>query len=270
MTHRKPAQYRALAARVRPLLACAACVAAAQGLTDGAHAAATFYGATPYLSAADSPFAGQSFSQFYLETFEDGKLDVPGVTILNNQPGGAPMGVLGPGPAEDSVDADDGVIDGLGQGGHSYGNTANQANGSFGITIQFDAQALGGLPTHAGLVWTDGSSTALTVFEAFDANGVSLGTIGPVKVGDNSFFGTTAEDRFFGVSNAGGISRLVIRDPGSVNSMEIDHLQYGIAGGGATVPEPASWALVAAGGLLLGTRRRRQGAAARRESRTPR
>jgi hypothetical protein len=219
---------------------CGACFSTAQ-------AATTFYGPTPYLSFSDSPFASISLQQFYLETFESGKITVPGVAITNNQPGGAPFGIVGPGQFEDSVDADDGTIDGLGQAGHSYANLANQGNGSFGISITFNPTVLGGLPTYAGLVWTDGSTTAPTVFEAFDALGNSLGTIGPVKIGDNSFAGTTAEDRFFGVSNSTGISKITIRDPGSINSLEIDHLQYGLDVPAPAVPEPSSLTLLAIG-----------------------
>jgi hypothetical protein len=230
--------YRRIQSRKLAKLGCRAvsfALAASCITAKTAAAAPIFYGPTPYLSFADSPFKSLALKQFYLETFEDGKLNVPGITITNNQPGGAPMGVVGPGIFEDSVDGDDGKIDGLGQNGHSYANIANQGNGSFGITLSFNSAPLGGLPTFAGLVWTDGSQTAPTLFEAFDANGNSLGTIGPVKIGDNSFAGTTAEDHFFGVSNPAGISRITIRDPGSINSLEIDHVQYGL-----DVPRPVS------------------------------
>lgn len=42
---------------------------------------ATFYGPTPYLSFRDSPFSGTNFSYFYLEDFEDGLLNTPGVNV---------------------------------------------------------------------------------------------------------------------------------------------------------------------------------------------
>lgn len=214
-----------------------------------ASAAATFYGPTPYLSFADSPFKGLSLAQFYLETFEGGALNTPGVVITNNKPGGSQLGVVGPGVFEDSVDADDGKIDGLGQNGHSYASLPNEGYGSFGLTVTFSAAKLNGLPTYAGLVWTDGSQTAPTIFEAFDSAGHSLGTIGPVKIGDASFAGTTGEDRFFGVFNADGISKITIRDPGSTNNLEIDHLQYGL--NISAVPEPSSFQLLLAGMLGL-------------------
>ena len=188
----------------------------------------TLYGPTPYLSFSDSPFSTLSLAQFYLEDFEDGLLNTPGVEITNNTPGGLPLGVVGPGFFGDSVDADDGVIDGLGRNGRSFASLSNESTEDFGFTISFSDNALGGFPTYAGLVWTDGSQTAPTLFEAFDANGNSLGVVGPVKIGDNSFAGTTAEDSFFGAHYSGGISKLIIRDPGGVNTLEIDHLQYGL------------------------------------------
>ena len=215
--------------------------------TQSVSAATTLYGPTPYLSFADSPFktVSSSLAQFYLETFEDGLLNTIGVAITTNQPGGSPLGVVGPNAFRDSVDVDDGLIDGLGKNGHSYANLANNGYENFGLTITFSASALNGLPTYAGLVWTDGSLTQSTVFEAFDASGTSLGTVGPVKLGDSSFAGTTEEDRFLGVFNTNGISKLTIRTPDGVNNLEIDHLQYGLAT--AAVPEPSSFSLFAVG-----------------------
>ena len=171
-------------------------------------------GPTPYLCQGDSPFAGVSFDWRYLETFESGMLQVPGVTPSTGV-------VIGPGGQTDSVDCDDGVIDGNGTNGRSFFSPA----GSIGIRFTFDAAVLGALPTHAGIVWTDGLN--FIHFEAFDAQGVSLGTL----VGDHadgSFSGTTAEDRFYGVINAGGISSILISNDGG--GIEVDHLQYGFAG----------------------------------------
>src|SRR5438034_5081946 len=93
----------------------------------------TFIGPTPYLSKNDSPFltsinAGTTF----LETFESGALATPGVTAS----AGA---VFGPGGLTDSVDGDDGAIDGSGTNGHSFFSGA----GSTGITFTFDAGVLG-------------------------------------------------------------------------------------------------------------------------------
>jgi hypothetical protein len=198
--------------------------------------AQTFLGPTPYLSKADSPFAASiAAGTTFLETFESGALITPGVTIS------AGAGVIGPSSITDSVDADDGAIDGSGTGGHSLFNPS----GATGITFTFDASVLGHLPTQVGIVWTDGAGT--TLFEAFGPGGVPLGSIGPVAIADGSFNGTTAEDRFFGVINAGGISS--IRISNTSGGIEVDHLQYGIFG---AAPAPAApIPAVSPGALLL-------------------
>src|SRR5262245_58046922 len=109
-------------------------------------AKADFLGPTPYLSFADSPFNGGSFSSFFLEDFEDGALNTPGVTAS------AGWSVLGPGAFTDSVDGDDGAIDGSGTRGHSFFSNSTQST----LTFTFNAAALGGaLPTAVGIVWTD-------------------------------------------------------------------------------------------------------------------
>lgn len=207
--------------------------------------AATLLGPSPYLSFADSPFSGQTFSYFYLETFESGTLQTPGVSFT---PGAL---ILGPSSLTDSVDADDGAIDGSGMRGHSL-----LSNGAGTIVFTFNAAALGGLPTSVGIVWTDVGNATPTLgvgpvtFQAFDAASNSLGTIGPVVLGDGNAAGGTAEDRFFGVVNPGGISSIAIGMSNSVD-WEVDHLQYGFEA--ESVPEPASWmlAMCGLGGFLL-------------------
>jgi hypothetical protein len=203
---------------------------------------AALLGPSPYLSFADSPFQSLPFSYFHLETFEDGLFNVPGVTAISNTPG-TTFGACGPGVFGDSVDGDDGVLDGLGTNGWSGCDPANVSTDDLGYTFVFSLAALGSFPTHVGLAWTDGSTTASTQFEAFDALGISLGVIGPVKISDGNFAGGTAEDRFFGVANPGGISKVTIRSPGGNNDLTIDHLQYGAS----AIPEPASLLLVVGG-----------------------
>ena len=214
-------------------------IAYSMGILTEVHAA-TFFGPTPYLEAADSPFSGTSFQYYYLEDFEDGLLNTPGVAISHGR-------TTGSGDFTDSVDADDGFIDGNGNAGDSW-RTLRDTNS---LTIEFDVAALTTLPTHAGVVWTDvgevtsGSFGIGTVsFEAFDALGVSLGIVGPNILGDGSNRGGTAEDRFYGVVSTGGIASMVITTSNSVD-WEIDHVQYGLA----SVPVPGA-ALLFGSGLI--------------------
>lgn len=176
----------------------------------------TFTGPTPYLSRADSPFLAQiNAGQMYLDDFECGVLSVPGVTPSAGSV--VPPGFEG---LIDSVDADDGAIDGSGLGGHSFFS----GDGATGITFTFNQTTLGAFPTQVGIVWTDGNGT--TTFEAFDSIGGSLGTVGPVSIADGSNSGETAEDRFFGVTFAGGISAIKISN--TSGGIEVDHLQFGL------------------------------------------
>ena len=173
---------------------------------------------------SDSPFAAEflagNFSYFHLEDFEDGMQNTPGVTPDAGN-------VLTPAtPSVDSVDADDGVVNGSGSGGHSW----FFETGTTGVTWIFDQTVLGAFPTHVGIVWTDGNNNIQ--FEAFDAMGASLGTRDGSHA-DNSFFGETAEDRFYGVIDSSGISKITLRSGisgGGGNGgggIEMDHLQYG-------------------------------------------
>ena len=208
---------------------------------------AQLLGPSVYLRAADSPFAGLGpWTYWHLETFEDHLFNVPGVS---GSAGGVTSVVFGP-HVHDSVDEDDGVIDGSGLLGDDYFSSS----GPSGISFVFDAAVLGSLPTHAGLVWTDGANSIF--FEAFDQNGISLGT----RMGDHanaSINGETIDDRFYGAVHAGGISRIFIAS--GVAGIEIDHLQYGVRAT-STVPEPATVLLVGAGllGVAAGAHRRRR------------
>ncbi len=191
---------------------------------------------------ADSPFAGETFSYFHLEDFEDHLFNTPGVSA---SAGGVTSVVFGP-SIHDSVDADDGVIDGSGLDGDSYFS----ASGSAGITFTFDDAVLGTLPTHVGIVWTDGGGT--TTFEAFDSNGDSLGIIGPVTVATSGNEGQTDEDSFFGVTNIDGISSIFISN--SSGGIEVDHLQYGLA----AIPVPGAVWLFGSGLIsMIGLARRK-------------
>lgn len=185
--------------------------------------ASNLLGPSQYFSFADSPFNSLTPSYFHLEDFEDQTLNTLGVTALPEAAASARTQGFS-GAIIDSVDGDDGAIDGLGYGsGAIMGDSFFASTGSNGITFSFDEATLNGYPTHVGIVWTDGAGT--TFFEAFDANGISLGGIGPVSIADNNFLGATDEDRFFGIIQPNGISKIFISN--SSGGIEVDHLQYG-------------------------------------------
>lgn len=205
------------------------------------------FGPSAYVQASDSPFDGIDFSggYFHLEDFEDHALNTPGAAGIT---GGPTSVVFGPG-VHDSVDIDDGVLDGSGLAGDSW----FFSGASTGFT--FSAAALGALPTHVGLVWTDGPFQTPVSFTAIGADGVTaVCSIGPAAgFANSSFNGETAEDRFFGCSDAGGISRIQITNSLG-GGIEVDHLQYGNARE-SEVPEPLTITLLGVGGVFLARRR---------------
>jgi hypothetical protein len=192
-------------------------------------------GVTPGCGTADSPFKGKAYTYFHLETFEDGLLNTPGVAAFGGN-------VFGPAVDANSVDADDGAVDGLGAAGRSY-------IGPDGYEFRFDVATLGQLPTDVGIVVTNGGGGALQV----DFLDMALNPAGSLFVGD-ALDGQTAGDRFVGITGStpiGGI-RFVNYFGGKI---EVDHLQYGVPG---AVPEPASWAMMIAGFGLVGAAARRR------------
>lgn len=220
--------------RIRNLLVLAVGMSAIVAIPTRTEAGPIFYDPAPYLGFEDSPFGGSGYS-VYLETFEDGMLNVPGVSAS----GGSAID----GPYVDSVE----------NNGHSW--YSNFALDQF--TFSFNEATLGTLPTVAGIVLTDVGYNSLTpyfanfVFEAFGPDGASLGSTGPYYFGDGHDTGEKNEDRFFGVSNSAGISAIRI-STNETRDWEVDHLQYGVR-----VPEPGSLILAAIGMAALVRRRYR-------------
>lgn len=184
-----------------------------------------FYGPASYLSEGDLPAGFIPDPDcpdcvVGLETFEDGTEDF-GLTFSEGEIIG-PDFETGLGSLTDSVDGDDGTIDGTGQtgdGGSSFFTFGNS------ITI-----TLPSLMQSAGLVWTDGDPGITSViFEAFDQDGNSLGTVDAGDIADDSIMGTTAEDSFFGISFgdgvATGVTAIAITNIGP-SGLEIDHIQF--------------------------------------------
>ncbi|MDT8999401.1 PEP-CTERM sorting domain-containing protein [Paucibacter sp. APW11] len=237
MTMHKPREHKALHVLANLTLLSAA--------TGSQAADPIFFGPSAYLSAADIPvnfYLGGSPT--VLETLEDGALD----STL-----GGDFGELlssGFAGARDSVDVDDGLIDGSCRQ-QSSGHCVSWFNGNGVEGVTFSYVGNGALPTAFGLVWTDGGGSI--TFRAIGANGQSLGSITRSGFADNRIDASTEEDRFFGVQFAGGIRSISISN--TSGGIEVDHIQYGQMSN--PVPEPGTWALMAAGLLgLAGLRRR--------------
>lgn len=232
---------------MQPSLLASLALLAALGAATSAQAAATFTAPTPYLQASDNPLVGP-FTYSWLETFEQGPASTPGLSAS----GGFISGNSG---FTDSVDADDGVIDGSGAQGHSWYSTGSLTS----VTFTFSAAVLGTLPTHAGLAFTDigarndGGTIGFdnASIEVFDGLGVSQGS-SSFAFGDGTAVSSTAEDRFVGATFAGGIGSIRVGFAHSAD-WEVDHVFYA-----AAVPEPGSWALLGAGLLLTARARRRR------------
>src|SRR5215470_6551112 len=208
---------------------------------------AALLGPSPYSSFSDSPFFPvNGFTYFHLEDFDDHALNTLGVSAS----AGAPSTASGfNGSIIDQV----GLAGGCPPGGPAVACDTFFASGNPGITFTFSKAALGTLPNAVGIVWTDGAGEI--TFEAFDENGNSLGTV-TGNHADGSFFGTIADDRFYGATNAGGISAIHISN--TSGGIEVDHLQYGLRGPQnppTGVPLPGALALLGAGLLATGVAR---------------
>jgi hypothetical protein len=185
-----------------------------------ASAVPTFFGPSAYTSSSNIPAGLYNGGPTFLEDFEDSNLG-GGIT--------ASVGSVIPPGFEgfiDSVDADDGSIDGSGSAGHSWFSS----DGATGVRFTFPVGT-----TAAGLVWTDGAGTIS--FSAFGPGNVLLGTFGPFSHADGNHSGGTAEDRFYGISDLGGIESILISN--TSGGIEVDHVQYGPAFG-AGVPDAGS------------------------------
>lgn len=193
-----------------------------------ANSGSVFVGPSPYLTFTNSTFDVAGFDYFYLETCEDGLINTPGIAINSG------WIVNVPSLFADSVDADDGSINGSGTAGYAFLSGGANTN----LVVTFNAAALGGhLPTHVGVVCTDIGGVFVgqfgvgdVTFTAYDATNGWLGSITATNFG-NGFFqgdspGATTEDRFFGVSNPAGISSINLSVSNS-RDWEADHLQYG-------------------------------------------
>ena len=217
-------------------------------LSETGAAERTLVGPFPYLSRADSPFDLSGLgSTFFLEDFESGAIASLGLRLYGN----ATAVVRGPGDFTDSVDGDDGEIDGLGTAGHSLLDAGGVVFLPTGIPVfirdigfQFDSTQLGFLPTVFGFVWTDGHQDSFVGILTWNADGERTADEFRGRVGDTSRLGETSEDRFFGITRADGISRVLVRTlvEGADSLFEIDHVQYGLI-----IPEASAEVMLLSG-----------------------
>lgn len=214
-------------------------------------APAEMLGPTPYQGFDnDSPFSrifgplkadangrhatGTDGRFFHLEDYESGVLRAPGLICNSGHPH-----VLGgvinaqQNPFTDSVNEDNAAGN-----GRSF---SKESRPGVPLQFSFEASALGGhLPTHAGIVLTDGPKMKdrRVVFEALDASGNSLGRID--QPGSEFFAGTSRKPgdkaRFVGAISPKGIAsmKITITDSegnpvvsGGNFGFEVDHIQYG-------------------------------------------
>jgi len=192
---------------------------AADSGADAADAALApgFYGPVAYTSRADALLPASGYASYaHFEDFETGAIAAPGVAIgLGGQ-------VLGSSSLIDSVDGDDGVVDGVcaKAGGTCY----SSFHGSGTIEFVFDATALGGLPTHVSMVWTDGATACDAIFEAYDATDTLIGSRSATAVGNADNTGDVTEDRYFGVVHPAGVKSIRVRSSGG--GVEADNLFF--------------------------------------------
>ncbi len=200
----------------------------------------TFLGPTPYLSASDSPFDMSGLgSTFFLEDFEDGTWNLPPGVVA------APYTIGVPGSFTDSVDADDGVIDGQGNGGHSLWPAFHYYNPTgpptFNTTMQFnfDTQSLGFVPNAFGFVYTDGVPGSFVSVSLRDVTGVGIGSYRISLEMDPSHMGSTSGDRFIGFVSNRPFAFVNISNTYQswerTDHFEIDHVQFGYV-----IPEPSN------------------------------
>jgi hypothetical protein len=226
-------------------------------LVGRARAQFAFIGPIPYRSAADSPFNLNGLgTTFFIEDFED-DIPAPG---LEPEVASWPLGPLRIGG--NSVDADDGVLDGLDSGGYSsFAYSLEACVGSactFRFHWNFDAMAFGRYPTAMGFVLTANSEATgkLRVY--------GLGNGGPEDAtfdisGIVSAAFDATDDLFIGVVNPLGIFDFTFEQlrqpiPGATfGNARYDHLQYGIY-----VPEPTFIGHLAISSVLLLALRRRK------------
>lgn len=188
-----------------------------------------------YMSAADSPFdlAGGGF---YLEDFEDGTVNTPGLSARTDPPPfdfyrsrivGPLVGGVSVDPSGFAIRPDNVLSDLV---AHNFTHLA----------FDFDDSVLGSLPKQVGFVLTQADIPGTVYIDLFRPNGSMIGTL-------TSDF---ASGRSLGVTSTEGIATIeVSMRAGTSDSpyFQVDHVQY--------VPEPSGAVLLLAGiAVVAGSR----------------
>ncbi len=206
-------------------------------------------GAVAVSSPAQAISPVSSFS--YVEDFEDGLLNTPGLSAMGDT--GLPGVVIGNGPFVDSVD---GANPPSGSTGYSY--YSGRANGDYRFNHQlifsFGEVAPGSKVTKAGLTWTDvsyldnqsdysvpngqGYGIAIAqdwgVFQAWSGANATGTLLYEVRqfLGDGQDTGQTAEDTLFEWEDVNGIGSIVMMMENSTD-WEVDNIAYS-----GVIPDP--------------------------------
>lgn len=159
-----------------------------------AGAAPVFYFTGPYKSLADSPFNTSGLgSTFFLEDFEDGVFDLPGLSVFGSAE------VLVPGSGTQSVESGGRSL----KTTNSYDLLMKPPVVLSGLTFSFDSQALGFLPSQFGfaLTGTDTPAGSQLWIRAHGHDGELVGE----AIGSLDAFGPQA---FIGVASSGGLAKV--------------------------------------------------------------
>ena len=115
------------------------------------------------------------------------------------------------------------------------------------VSLSFDIDQLGYLPTEFGFVWTYGESNSVVRIDVYGSHPQE--TAFKIYAGIGSGVDDdTGDDRFFGVSATFGIAAVQITSSymGNPSFFELDHVQYGLS-----VPEPAAIRQIVIAALLV-------------------